>query len=299
MTFRAWRAILARAFWAMGTKNLSVAAAGVAFFAFLSLFPALGVIAALLGLVVDPPELQNYLWQLRDLLPLQTRTALQEHIDRLLSTPEELAGTALVLSVVLGLWSTNASIRGMMMALNIAYREDERRSIIRFHVIAMMMTVAGILFVLLIFATLAVLPVMFDVFGLSEWLEKGLRFLRWPLLAVLSGIGLAVLYAVGPSRREAKWRWVSWGATIATLVWLGAAALYSFYLGEFADYQGAFGSLGAVVGLLMWFYISAYCTLFGAVLNAEMELQTARDTTVGPPRPMGDRGAYVADHVVD
>lgn len=298
ITPRGWWRIVVRTFLAIGETNLSVAAAGVAFYSFLSIFPALGLTASIYGYLASPSDVQNLLSRVRDMLPYQSRAVIEAHLERLAETPDQIVGLALAASLALGLWSTTAAIRALMMALNIAYREYERRSFLRFHVQALVITAICVFFAITVFTFLALLPALFLVLGAGKWYGV-FTMLRWPALAGIAIVALGVLYSVGPSRREARWSWVSWGAVVATALWLGATWLFSAYAANFAGYSESFGSLGAVVGLLVWFFVSAYCVLFGAVLNAEMELQTVRDTTVGPPRPMGERDAFVADHVAD
>jgi len=144
-----------------------------------------------------------------------------------------------------------------------------------------------------------VFPLVLAAFGLSSFDHPFIGFLRWPAMFVLAILGLAVLYRYGPSRRRAKWRWLSVGSVFAASVWLLVSVLFSWYLGNFANYNATYGSLGAVVGLMMWMWmwLSTIVVLVGAELNSEIEHQTARDSTIGPPKPLGVRGAVMADTV--
>ena len=142
-----------------------------------------------------------------------------------------------------------------------------------------------------------IVPILLNMIGLGPVAETVLRILRWPILFGVALVVLAIIYRYGPSRAQARWRWVSWGAAVATAVWTLGSIAFSIYVQNFGSYNETYGSLGAVVILLMWFWLSAFIVLLGAELNSEMEHQTERDSTTGPTQPLGRRGAYVADHV--
>jgi membrane protein len=185
----------------------------------------------------------------------------------------------------------------MMTALNVAYEEEEKRGFVRFLLVSIGLTFCAILFGVVTLALVAILPAIIDLLPLGESGKTISSIVRWPVLVIIVMIGLAALYRFAPSRDEPRWSWVSWGAVVATVLWIAASALFSLYVGRFGSYDKTYGSLGAIVVMLMWLYITAYIVLAGAELNAEMEHQTARDTTSGAPRPMGERGAEVADTV--
>jgi membrane protein len=185
----------------------------------------------------------------------------------------------------------------MFAALNIAYQEAERRSLLRFYLSAFTFAILGIVSGAVMLLAIVYVPILFAYAGYSDAFEMTVRVARWPLLALIVLTLLALLYRYGPCRRSAKWRWVTAGSVFATLLWLLASAGFSFYVSHFANYDRIYGSLGAVVVLLFWLYLSFYIVLLGAEINAELELQTAKDTTSGAPQPMGERGAFVADHV--
>jgi membrane protein len=185
----------------------------------------------------------------------------------------------------------------MLAALNVAYEEKERRGFIQYYLNAFAFTLAGILGSLALLLVLVYLPLVLASAGEPDAFRSLVKILRWPALTLVALLLLAVLYRVGPCRRSAKWRWVSFGSLFATGVWLGASALFSFYVSHVANYDKFYGPLGAVIVLLFWLYLSFYSVLIGAGINAELELQTAEDTTVGTAKPMGTRGAFVADHV--
>ena len=206
-------------------------------------------------------------------------------------------GLSLLISTLIALWSASTGTKAMLSALNMAYEETEQRGFLKFQAMGLAMTLAGILGAVFGIAILVFVPVLVNYLGFT-WHVKGLlqaaSFLVLILFVLLS---LSLLYRFGPCRRSARWTWVTPGSLLATLLWLIASALFSFYVAHLASYDATYGPIGAVVGVMMWFWVSAYVVLLGAELNAELELQTAEDSTEGGPRPMGDRGAFVADHV--
>jgi membrane protein len=195
------------------------------------------------------------------------------------------------------LWSAGKGTGAVITALNIAYDQEETRGFVRRKGLELLFTLGGIVFALLALGAVVALPLVLGKVGLGEEAALLVRWLRWPALAVLVMIGLAVLYHYGPSREKPRWRWVSWGAVIAAALWLLGSAGFSLYVSHLGKYGQTYGSLGAIVILLTWFYLSAYVVILGAELNAELERQTRKDTTEGAPRPMGERGAYAADTV--
>jgi membrane protein len=197
----------------------------------------------------------------------------------------------------MALWSANAGMKALMDALNVVYDEKEKRGFIKLNLVSLAFTLGAIAATLLALAAVVVLPLVLSFVGLGSDGEILLTMSRWPLLLTVIIIGLAVLYRFGPSRREARWQWLSVGSIFAALAWLGSSALLSWYLVKFANYDATYGSLGAGIGLMMWMWISFIVILFGAELNSEIEHQTARDSTVGREKPLGARGAAMADTV--
>jgi membrane protein len=234
---------------------------------------------------------------LASVLPPQAYDVVIEQIRRVAETSNRSLGWGLALSVGLAVWSVGSLAQAIFAALNIAYEEPERRSALRFYLSAFSFALIGIVSGAIMLLAIVYVPILFAYAGYSHAFEFVVRVARWPLLALLVLVLLALLYRYGPCRRSAKWRWVSVGSVFATTLWLAASAGFSFYVSHFANYDRTYGSLGAVVVLLFWLYISFYIVLLGAEINAELELQTAQDTTRGGPRPIGKRGAFVADHV--
>jgi membrane protein len=196
---------------------------------------------------------------------------------------------------VVSLWSAMSGVKAIIDALNVIYEQKEGRNVLKLNVVALVFTLAGFAAFLLAIAAIVILPLILSPIGLGSMTETLTRIARWPVLLVVLLIGLAVLYRYGPDRRAARWQWVSVGSVFAAVTWIAASFLFSWYLASFANYNATYGSLGAVVGLMIWLWISTILVLLGAELNAEIEHQTSRDSTVGDEKPLGVRGAVMAD----
>jgi membrane protein len=190
-----------------------------------------------------------------------------------------------------------SGVKAIIDALNVIYEQKESRSIIKLNLVALAFTLAGFAAFLLAIGAIVVLPLVLSPIGLGSLTETLTRIARWPVLFLVLLLGLAVLYRYGPDRRAARWQWVSLGSVFAAVTWIVASFLFSWYLTSFANYNATYGSLGAVVGLMIWLGISTIVVLLGAELNAEIEHQTARDSTIGGDKPLGARGAVMADTV--
>lgn len=290
-----WREILLRVKDEMGYDNVSVVAAGVAFYAVLSLFPMIASTVSLYGLLVDPQQAQDQLRMLEDVLPKESRPLVEEQLARVVGAATSTLSLTALGSLLLTLWSAGAGVKALMAGLNIVYDEEEKRGFIKFNLVAVALTLFLSLFVVVALSLVAALPAIADMFSLPRGLDQWFLWLRWPLLALAFMTALAVLYRYAPSRSEPKWRWVTLGAGAATLIWLAGSALFSWYISNFGNYNETYGSMGALVILMLWFWLSALIVLLGAEFNAESEHQTARDSTTGRAKPMGQRGARVAD----
>ena len=292
-----WKDIFMRVKDEISNDNLSIIAAGVAFYGFLAIFPALAAFVSTYGLLVSPSELQSDLKTVGSILPPQTADLIQSQLARIVNSQSSQLGWGLLGSLVLALWSASKGMKAMIEAMNITYDEEEKRGTIKLNLIAILLTLGAIVAVIVFLGLIAVLPALLGSLGLGETVRALLNYIRWPLLAAAAIFAMAVLYRYGPSRDHPQWKWVSWGAVIATVLWLLGSLLFSIYVSNFGSYDKTYGSLGVVVILMMWFFLSAYSILLGSEINAEMEHQTAKDTTTGEDRPRGKRGAYVADTV--
>lgn len=290
-----WRDIARRAYDELSKDRVLAVAAGVTFYALLSLFPAVSAFVSLYGLIADPGTVANQLAAAEGLLPGGAIEVVRDQIMRIAAGDQTKLGLAFLVSLALSLWSANAGVKAIFDALNVAYGEEEKRSFIRLNLTSLTFTFAILLFAILAIGAIAAIPVVLDYVYLgaaSEWL---LRLGRWPVLIAVMMLGLSALYRFGPSRNSAQWRWVSPGALFAGVGWLVASVLFSWYVTSFEDYNKTYGTLGAVIALLMWMWLSAIIILVGAEVNSEAERQTFRDTTEGAPEPIGLRGADAAD----
>jgi membrane protein len=265
----------------------------------LSVFPALAGLVAIYGLLADPATVQHQINEIHGIIPGEAQNIIATYLKTIVSSSSSKLGLSLIASIAIAFWSARAGTVSLMQALNVAYEEEEERGMIRFQAVAIGMTVAAVLFAIVALTLVAAIPVAIQFLPFSRNLKIIGVVAPWPILITLVAVGLAATYRFAPSRREAKWRWVSWGGVLATLLWFVASAGFSFYVAKFGSYDKTFGSLGAIVVLLTWLYLSAYSVLVGACLNAEMEHQTARDTTSGAEKPMGRRGAKMADTVAN
>jgi membrane protein len=295
--WRGWVQVAHRTWREAGRDNLSVVSAGCAFYALFAIFPALSALISVYGLLASPANVEQHFGFLNTVLPDQAYGIVEQQIRRVAAASSRSLGWNLALSLGLAFWSSNAAAQAMFAALNIAYEEPERRSVLRYYVSASIFALIGILGLFVMLLAIVYVPSWFAVLGFSGVFQQIVRWGRWPFLALLTLVLLSALYRFGPCRRAAKWRWVSIGSLVATAFWLIASAGFSIYVANFAHYDRIYGSLGAVIILLFWLYLSFFIVLLGAEINSELELQTAHDTTAGRPRPMGERGAFVADHV--
>ena len=292
-----WRAVIHRTAREMLTDRVALVAAGCAFYATLALFPVLTMLISIYGLLFDPVTVEPQLETLRALLPPSAYLLISERIHTLVSQPPTSLHFSLVVSILVALWSCATGTKSMLGALNVAYEERETRSVLRYQVTAFVITIGAIVGAAVGLAILVGLPALLAFLGVSWHNNVVIRIASVGLLLLFVMAGLSVLYRYGPAREAPRWNWVTPGSVLATLLWVVASALFSLYVGRIASYDLTYGPLGAVVGVMMWFYVTVYVVLLGAELNAELELQTARDSTEGPPQPLGARGAYVADHV--
>jgi membrane protein len=294
---RNWWQIATRIFRDLGKDHLSLIAAGCAFYAMLAIVPSLTALILVYGLVFDPASVREQLDALSGLVPDGVQTMLQDQLTRIAATSDRRLGWSLVLALALALWPASAGVRALIEAMNIAYNEEEKRNLLLYYATGLGFTLLAVLAMTLALFVILGVPALLAFVGLGSIADQIMRLARWPLLAALVVLGLGFLYRYGPSRHNAKLKWVSIGAVVATLIWIVASAGFSLYIANFANYNETYGSLGAVIVVLFWLYISAFVVILGAKLNGELEHETSVDTTVGAPKPPGQRGAYVADHV--
>jgi membrane protein len=291
-----WKDILWRSWQEISENNIFLISGGVTYAIVLALFPGLAALVSIYGLLLDPGQIEKQVGALSGVLPAESQQMLTEELHQLASSSNGALGIGVIIGIVLALWTASRGMSGLMSAIDIAYQQKETRSFFRFNLVALVLTLGAIIGGLVAIALIAVLPAVaqFLSAGGLKWL---LTLAQWPILIILVMIGLAVLYRYAPDRDEPQWRWVSPGAIIATILWILGSVAFTVYASHFGSYDKTYGSLGGAVVLLTWLYLSAFAVLLGAVINAQSERQTRRDTTEGPPERMGRRGAYAADTV--
>lgn len=292
---RGWKDVLWRTYDQINDDRLLAIAAGVVFFGLLAVFPAITALVSCYGLFADASTISDNLQTLALMLPDGSFQIVQDQIARVLANGQAKLGLAFLFGLALALWSANAGVKAVIDALNVVYGEREKRSFIKLNLLSLAFTTGAIAALLLMVSAVVALPLTLDSMGLATDRKMIISLARWPLLLLVVVLALGILYRFGPSRPGARWEWLSIGTLAAALLWLAGSALLSWYLSNFGNYSATYGSLGAAIGLMMWMWMSAIIVLCGAELNSEIEHQTAVDTTVGPGRPMGARGAAMAD----
>jgi membrane protein len=295
--WQGWKDILIRSYHNIEDNRLFALAAGVVFYSLVALIPALAGGVSSYALFADAGTIAKHLSFAADIVPASVIELLETEITRIASKSDGRLTFGFLLGFGIALWSANASIKAIFDALNMIYGEEEKRGIVWLNVVSLFFTLCAFAGSLLATGAIIVFPLVLAALGLSSFDQSLIAFLRWPVLFVLLIVGLAMLYRYAPSRRPARWRWITVGSVSAALAWLVVSSLFSWYLANATNYNATYGALGAVVGLMMWMWLSTIVILVGAVLNSEIEHQTARDTTVGLPKPIGARGAVMADTV--
>jgi len=290
-----WKDILMRTWREVSESNIFLVSGGVTYAVLLALFPALAALVSIYGLLLDPADVERQVAALSNVLPSQTTQMISDQLHSLVAASSGKLGISAAVTLLFALWSASRGMSGMITALNIAYRQKETRSFFRFNLIAIGLTILTLVGGIVSIAFVGVLPVVIQMIGLGGATKWVLMILQWPLLIAWVMMVLAVLYRYAPNRDTARWRWVSPGAIIATLLWIAGSIGFSVYVTNFGSYDKTYGSLGGVVIMLTWLYLAAFTALLGAVINAQAERQTAADSTTGSPQPMGQRRAYAAD----
>jgi membrane protein len=292
-----WKDILLRVYRRMTRDRILLIAAGVTFYLILAIFPAISALVSIYGLIFDPKTMVGHLNLVAGVAPSGAPEIVREQLNQLGQQSGAALGVSFFVSLAIALWSATSGVKAIFDGLNVAYEEEEERSFVKLTGVALVFTIGLIGFVLLLLAGVVALPVALNCFPLRGLTEILLKIVRWPLLLVLVAFALSVFYRYGPSRAKPQWRWISWGSATAAGLWLVASILFSWYVANFGSYNKTYGSLGAVVGFMTWVWLSNIVVLVGAQLNAEMEHQTAQQSTAGPPKPLGARGAKMADTI--
>ena len=292
-----WKDVFARVKIEVKRDKVPLLSAAVAFHALLALVPALVAFVSMYGLVADASTVDRQVDDWLGTAPREVRDLLAAQLKSITENAGAVAGLAVVIGMVAALWSASSGIAHLIEAINIAYDEEETRGFVARRGLALALTVGAVLFMLFALVCISVLPALLADTGLGLFGRVLIGVLRWVLLVAGMMLALSVLYHYAPNRDNPRWSWTSPGAILATVLWVIASAVFSIYTANFAKFNETYGSLGAVVVLMLWLYFTVMCVIAGAELNAEMERQTRRDTTQGTPQPLGSRNAEVADTV--
>ncbi len=294
---RGWKDILVRTWGEISDNSIFLVAGGVTYAVLLALFPAMAALVSIYGLLFNPSQVEQQVATLSTVLPSESAKMIADELHSLVTASSGSLSISAGIALVFALWTASRGMSGLINAFDIAYDQKETRGFFKLNAIAIGLTIAGLIGGTMIIALVGVLPAAIQFVGLGMVAKWLILLLEWPLLITVVLTALAVLYRFAPDRHPPQWRWVSPGAITATVLWLLGSVGFSVYVSHFNSYDKTYGSLGGVVVLLTWLYLSSFVALLGAVINAQSELQTKADSTVGQPKPMGDRKAYAADKV--
>jgi membrane protein len=292
-----WKDILLRVYSNVADHRIFALAAGMTYYSLLAIFPALAALVAIYGLFSDTGTIAKHLDEVSGFMPGGAIDVARDQLTRVASKGNQTLGLTFIIGLAVSLWSANAAMKSLFDTLNIVYDEKEKRGFLKLNAMSLAFTLAAIAFVLAALGAIVVIPVILNYLWLSNFADLVVSIARWPAMLLVVALALACVYRFGPSREAPRWRWITWGSVAAAILWLGASALFSWYAANFGKFNETYGSLGAAVGFMTWIWISAIAILLGAELNAEIEHQTALDTTTGSPKPIGVRGAHMADTV--
>lgn len=266
-----WAEIGRRVWRAMGEDNLLLVAAGVGFYLLLALFPALTAFVTLYGLFLDPATAVDHLAMLEGVVPPSVMEVVATRVQGLAAEPASRLGLGFVLSLGIALWGANGGVKAIMEGLNIVFDEGEGRGFVTRNLVALGLMAGAVLLVAVMVVVLAVVPAVLALFPLGVVGEVALAVLRWPVLVVAVGVGLAVLYRFGPCRTGVDWRWITWGSGLATVGWVAASVAFAWYARALADFDASYGAMATPVALLLWVWLSMVVVLLGAEVDAVME----------------------------
>lgn len=294
---KGWKDIASRVKDQLTKDHVSIVSAGIAFYFFLAIFPAIAAALSIYGLVMEPAQVEQQMSQLANVLPEQAHQMVSNILERQSEKSESSLGWSLILSILISLWSANKGTKAVFEGVNITYDEIDERGFFKLNAVTLLFTIGGIIIGFIAIAMVVVFPALIDKIGLPSTLETIIQLLRWPILALIVIFALAAVYKVAPYRKSPEFKWTSWGAIIATVFWLAGSLLFNLYVNNFSSFDETYGSFAAIIILMLWFFLTAFIILLGAEINSEMEHQTSQDTTTGEDKPMGQRGGYHADHV--
>lgn len=263
--------------------NVQIVAAGIAFYFFLSLFPAIAACLAIYGLALSPSDAASQVEPLRALVPGQAYRLVHDFVSQLSAGGGSALGWGAALSIFLSIWSTNKGTAALFTGLNIAYNVTDDRPFIRRTLLTLAFTVGALVVIILLLAVVAVLPAIRAAFSLPPVFDALIRFARWPLIVVVALIVLGTLYHLAPNRRHSGWRWVTPGSLIATSLWLLGSLGFGWYIDSFGNMSKTYGSVAAIAVLMLWFFITAFAILLGAEIDARSAKDRMREEAEHPP----------------
>ena len=293
--FDGWKDIGKRVWQEMKVDHVQIVSAGVAFYFFLSIFPTIVAAISIYSLVLEPSQIEEQISRLDLLLPEKAFGMITDFLHPVIEQSRKEIGWGLIVSILISIWSANKGTNALFQGVNIAYDEMDNRNIFKKNLLTLIFTLGGLVLGLISLLIIIFFPLLIDKLGLPSGIENVLTWLRWVILGLILITSLSMVYKIAPNRRSPRFRWVSWGALLGTILWLGGSMLFSWYVSNFGSYDDLYGSFAAVAILMLWFFLTSFIVLMGAEINSEMEHQTRYDTTVGEERPMGERNAYHAD----
>ena len=294
---KGWKEIGKRIISQISDDNMQIVSAGIAFYFFMALFPALLAMVNIYSLIIAPDKLKEHFNSLNEILPPSAYDIITGIIQPIIEQPNTTLGWSLAISILISLWSANKGTSALFQGVNIAYDETDNRGFIKKTGLTLIFTIGAIFLGLICLMLLIFYPAFVNELPISGGIETLIGWVRWILIALIFIFGLGMLYKKAPDRDDPEFKWLSHGAVVSTLLWIVGSLLFSWYVQNFGSYDKVYGSFAAVIILMLWLFITAFIILLGAELNSETEHQTRKDTTVGEDEPMGQRGAYHADHV--
>jgi len=292
---RGWVDIGKRVWHEMQVDHVQIVSAGVGFYFFLAIFPTIVAAISIYSFVLEPAQIEEQISRLNLILPEKAFEMITDILNPVIRQTKKEIGWGLLISILVSIWSANKGTNALFQGVNIAYDEPDSRNIVKKNLITLLFTLCGLVLGLISLLIVIFFPLLIDKFGLTPEIENILTWFRWVILGFILITTLSMVYKIAPNRRSPRFRWVSWGAILGTVLWLAGSMLFSWYVSNFGSYDDLYGSFAAVAILMLWLFLTAFIVLMGAEINSEMEHQTRYDTTVGLEKPMGERNAYHAD----
>lgn len=292
---KGWKDTLVRVKHGLKDDRISLVSAAMAYYALFSFIPALTSVVLIYAWVSDPAEISQHLSSVSQFMPAELLEILKSQLSTLASSASSSLGIGAIFSLLISLWAASKISKTVMEAMNIIYDEKDDRGFFKLNGMALALTLLGVLLSIVAIGVIVGIPAVTNLFNFPPLIETAATVGSWLILLFIFSLFLAVIYRFGPNRNQAKWRWVSWGAIIASVLWAITSLLFSWYAKEFGNFNKTYGSLAAVIVLMTWFYLSSFVILLGGEINAELEHQTKKDSTKGPAKPMGRRDAVMAD----